>query len=50
MRASGHDLLDNFDRVEARPFINRTLLEIGVPERDLITATSGDRVIHFLAE
>lgn len=50
MRASGHDLLNRFNREQAQPFLDRSFLELGVPARDLVSASNGERELHFLVE
>lgn len=41
-------LLKRFGRKEAAGFLNRTWAQIGLPPRDVITATNGEAEIHWL--
>jgi molybdopterin/thiamine biosynthesis adenylyltransferase len=42
------DLLDRFERIEARPFLDRTWQEIGVPQADVVVATRGNQELHIV--
>jgi molybdopterin/thiamine biosynthesis adenylyltransferase len=48
MIASGHDLLNRFNREQAKPFLDRSFLELGVPAMDLVSASGGVSELHFL--
>jgi hypothetical protein len=50
LRASGHDLLSDFDRAEAGPVLHRRLRDLGVPDQELIAAASDERTIHFVTQ
>jgi molybdopterin/thiamine biosynthesis adenylyltransferase len=48
MRAAAHDRWSQFNGQQATPFLRRTWDELGLPGNDVITATNGTRVQHFI--
>jgi molybdopterin/thiamine biosynthesis adenylyltransferase len=48
MHPATTDLLDRFDRSDAKPFLDRTWREIGLPPADVVIAAHGTRELHLL--
>jgi hypothetical protein len=50
MQPAAPGLLDRFTKPEATAFLDRTWAELGLPEEDVVTASSldGARAIHLL--
>jgi hypothetical protein len=48
MHPATNELLDRFGRLEAKPFLDRTWREIGLPPADVVIATNGNRELHIL--
>ena len=41
-------LQDRFQKDEAKDFLEKTWGELGLPEQDVVTASAGERELHFL--
>ena len=48
MHPATNELLDRFGRLEAKPFLDRTWREIGLPPADVVIAANGTRELHIL--
>jgi molybdopterin/thiamine biosynthesis adenylyltransferase/Zn ribbon nucleic-acid-binding protein len=48
MHPAINELLDRFGRLEAKPFLDRTWREIGLPPADVVIAANGNRELHIL--
>jgi hypothetical protein len=48
MHVAAADLLDRFSRADARPFLDRTWHEIGLPPDEVVVATCGHRELHIV--
>jgi molybdopterin/thiamine biosynthesis adenylyltransferase len=48
MRAAAHGRWSEFNGQQAAPFLRRTWAELGLPRKDVVTATDGTRAVHFI--
>jgi adenylyltransferase/sulfurtransferase len=48
MHPAPTNLLDRFSRSEAKPFLDRTWRELGLPQADVVIAANGHREMHIL--